>query len=100
MGRGREGLAEMQKHPGAGKAAAGRAPLPERGDPKARAWGRGRGAPLEARAGFWGKEGSREQVYGRWSPPPGPVSGLIASSLTGRAYPLFRPRRMSRLGCQ
>lgn len=68
MGRGRRGLAEMQKHPEAGTAAAGRgAFLTEHGDPKLRARGRGEGAGQgspshllirlqpEARAGFWGK---------------------------------------------
>lgn len=50
VGRGRRGLAEMQKHPEAGTAAAGRGPsLTERGDPKVwargREEGRGRGAP-------------------------------------------------------
>ena len=62
-GQGEESLAEMQKHPEAGKAAAGRGPsLTELSDPKAQARGRGRGAPPEARAGFWGKERSREQI--------------------------------------
>lgn len=68
VGRRRRGLAEMQKHPEAAKAAAGGASLTEHGDPKvwARGWGRvGRGAPPTCSLVSRGKPGQASAVSRR-----------------------------------
>lgn len=68
VGRGRRGLAEMQKHPEAAKATAGGASLTEHGDPKVRAWGWGRvgrGAPPTCSSVSRGKPGQASAVSRR-----------------------------------